>query len=145
MKWQSPESNKNINSCHWTSIKLAVSLTLDILIMNFTTKLFNPERSITLQNTDRSHDSSWRCKKWTKWSNSLQEGFLIPQNLQYKQVSEHSNHWWCWYEVHIGLEPSKTDQTRWEWHHNTFKPSLHLMPFLQLCFVLVICVWVRIG
>jgi len=27
------------------------------------------------------------------------------------------------------MEPSITYQTRLEWHHNTFTPSLHLMPF----------------
>ena len=31
------------------------------------------------------------------------------------------------------MEPSKTSQTRWERHHNTFTPSLHLVPFCQLC------------
>ena len=29
----------------------------------------------------------------------------------------------------IGMEPSKTSQTRWERHHNTSIPSLHLVPF----------------
>ena len=29
---------------------------------------------------------------------------------------------------------------RWEWHHNNFTPSLHLVPFCQLCFVFVSCV-----
>ena len=27
----------------------------------------------------------------------------------------------------------KTSQTRWERHHNTFTPFLHLVPFCQLC------------
>ena len=31
------------------------------------------------------------------------------------------------------MKPSKTSQTRWERHHNTFTPSLHLVPFCQLC------------
>ena len=31
------------------------------------------------------------------------------------------------------MEPSKTSQTRWERHHNTFTPSLHLVAFCQLC------------
>ena len=38
-----------------------------------------------------------------------------------------------WKQVHVGMEPSKTNQTRWEWHHNNFTPSLHLVPFCQLC------------
>ena len=34
--------------------------------------------------------------------------------------------------MHVGMEASKTNQTRWEWHCNTFTPSLHLVPFCQL-------------
>ena len=33
-------------------------------------------------------------------------------------------------KVHVGMEPSKS---RRESHHNTFTPSLHLVPFCQLC------------
>ena len=40
-------------------------------------------------------------------------------------------------KAHIGIEPLKTNQTRCEWHHNTFTPSLHLVPFFQLCLVFV--------
>ena len=43
-------------------------------------------------------------------------------------------------QAHVGMEPSKTRQTRWEQHHNTFIPSLHLVPF---CLVLV-CVHKRV-
>ena len=43
-----------------------------------------------------------------------------------------------------GMEPSKTSQTRWERHHNTFTPSLHLVLFCQLCFVFVSCVHRRV-
>ena len=32
--------------------------------------------------------------------------------------------------MHVEMEPSKTSQTRWEQHHNTFTPSLHLVPKL---------------
>ena len=35
--------------------------------------------------------------------------------------------------MHVGMKSSKTSQTRCERHHNTFTPSLHLMPFCQLC------------
>ena len=31
------------------------------------------------------------------------------------------------------MKHSKTSRTRWERHHNTFTPSLHLVPFCQLC------------
>ena len=27
------------------------------------------------------------------------------------------------------MQPSKTSQTSWQHHHNTFTPSLHLVPF----------------
>ena len=32
-------------------------------------------------------------------------------------------------------EPLRTSQTRWKWQHNTFIPSLHVVPFCQLCLV----------
>ena len=32
-------------------------------------------------------------------------------------------------QVHVGMKASKTNQTRWGWHHNTFTASLHLVPF----------------
>ena len=47
-------------------------------------------------------------------------------------------------QAHVGMEPSKTKQTRWQCHHNNFKPSLHLVPFCQLCFVFVSCVHSRV-
>ena len=39
----------------------------------------------------------------------------------------------------------KNNQTRWEWHHNTLTPSLHLVQFCHhlhkiICFVFVSCV-----
>ena len=48
------------------------------------------------------------------------------------------------------MEPSNTSQTRWERHHNTFKPSLHLVPFCQLyaLSLLVVCIaglWKTVG
>ena len=47
-------------------------------------------------------------------------------------------------QAHVGMETSKTSQTRCERHHNTFTPSLHLVPFCQLCFVFVSCVHRRV-
>ena len=38
----------------------------------------------------------------------------------------------------------KTNQTRWEQHHNTFTPSPLLVPFCQLCIVFVSCVHSRV-
>ena len=34
--------------------------------------------------------------------------------------------------AHVGMECSKIHQTRWEWHHNTFMPSLPFVLFCQL-------------
>ena len=47
-------------------------------------------------------------------------------------------------QAHVGMEPSKTKQTRWEWYRNTFTPCLHFVPFCQLCLVLVICAHWRV-
>ena len=47
-------------------------------------------------------------------------------------------------QAHVGMERSKTSRTRWERHHNTFTPSLHLVPFCQLGFVFVSCVHRRV-
>ena len=55
-----------------------------------------------------------------------------------------------WKQAHVGMEPSKTSQTRREQHHNTFTSSLHLVPFCQLyalC-LLVVCragLWKEVG
>ena len=38
----------------------------------------------------------------------------------------------------------KTSQARWERYHNTFTPSLNLVPFCQLCLVFVSCVHRRV-
>ena len=40
----------------------------------------------------------------------------------YQQVTKKFSEW---KQAHVGMEPSKTNQTRWECHHNTFTPSLH--------------------
>ena len=47
-------------------------------------------------------------------------------------------------QADVGMKPSKTNQTWWEWHHNTFTPSLHLVPFCQLYLVFVVCVHMRV-
>ena len=36
---------------------------------------------------------------------------------------------WTKKPVHVGMEPSKINQTRWKWHYSTFTPSLHLCHF----------------
>ena len=52
-----------------------------------------------------------------------------------------------------GWKPLKTNQSRWEWHHNIYTPSLHLVPFCchlhkyALC-LLVLCregLWKAVG
>ena len=35
-----------------------------------------------------------------------------------------------WKQVYVGMEPSKTNQTKWEWKHKSF---LHHVPFCQIC------------
>ena len=46
-----------------------------------------------------------------------------------------------WKQAHVGMEPSKTSRTRWEQHHNTFTPSLHLVPFYQLYCIVSARLW----
>ena len=54
----------------------------------------------------------------------------IPKKKQQEQVTKKFSKG---KQAHVGMEPSKTSQTRCERHHNTFTPSLHLVPFCQLC------------
>ena len=45
----------------------------------------------------------------------------------------------CMYKWNL----QRFNQTRWEWHHNTFTPSLHLVPFCQLpCVFKLLLKWV---
>ena len=62
--------------------------------------------------------------------------WISPYCLNHKQVVKKFSEW---KQVHVGMEPPKTSQTRWEWHHNTFTPSLHLVPFCQVCLAFVVC------
>ena len=48
-----------------------------------------------------------------------------------------------WKQAYVRMEPSKTNQTRWKWHHNTSTPSLRFVPFCQLCLVFI-CVHRRV-
>ena len=48
-------------------------------------------------------------------------------------------------QVHVGMEASKTNQTRWEWHHNIFTPSLHLVPFCRHLHKYGSCLFVQKG
>ena len=56
----------------------------------------------------------------------LQKGQKKTTETSHKKFSERK-------QVHARMEDSKINQTRWEWHHKTFTPSLHLVPFCQLC------------
>ena len=57
-----------------------------------------------------------------------------------------------WKQAHVGMEASKTNQTRWEWHHNTFHTiptsCAVLPPLTQIWFdkntVCVCCVQWRV-
>lgn len=58
--------------------------TLDILIINFTVNVLNPDNvspGASPQNIDFSHKSNCSPKNVTKWLNSHQEGSLTPQYL----------------------------------------------------------------
>ena len=44
-------------------------------------------------------------------------------------------------QAHVGMKCSRTNWRRYEWHHNTFTPSLHLVVFCQPLHVLI--TWVH--
>ena len=61
----------------------------------------------------------------------------LVYNTSHKKFTE-------WKQMHVWMKTSKTNLTRWEWHHNTFTPSLQLVPLYRhlhkyaLC-LLVVC------
>ena len=59
--------------------------------------------------------------------------FSLTTSIKKKQQEQVTKKFSKWKQAHVGMEPSKTSQTRWERHYNTFTPSLHLVPFFQLC------------
>ena len=53
---------------------------------------------------------------------------------QYKKSNRNKSQKVFWMKTGVCRDiPSKINQTRWKWYHNTFTPSLHLVPFCQLC------------
>ena len=74
---------------------------------------------------------SWSCVFPSHLSSLLP--FLNDNTKEKKKATETSHKKFSeGKQLHVGMEASKTNQTRWEWHHNTFTPSLHLVPFCQL-------------
>ena len=57
--------------------------------------------------------------------------FLTKKKKKKPAGTSHKKVFWMKTST-VGMESSKTNQTRWEWHHNT-SPSLYLVPFCQLC------------
>ena len=37
--------------------------------------------------------------------------------------------------MRVGMEPSKTNQTKWEWHHNTFTKPCAILPSMQTLYM----------
>ena len=68
---------------------------------------------------------------------TLQIMHLPLKNKTKKQQEQVTKKFSQWKQAHVGMEPSKTNQTRWEWHHNTFH---HPYILCQLCLVLVVCI-----
>ena len=68
--------------------------------------------------------SGWQTERWSDSQSSLLfwENFITAGSWSNK-------HWSPEVTMHVGMEPSKA---RWEWHFNTFTPSLHLVWFCQL-------------
>ena len=82
---------------------------------------------------------------WSKWSGELLHYVTLFGSLWWKSHKKATTEW---KQAPVGMEPLKNNQTRWEQHHDTFTPSLHLVPFCQLCFVFVVCIaelWKAVG
>ena len=80
----------------------------------------------TLQNYILLHFTDHASSPWPP----LPPLFSLPYR---KKCSRNKSHKVSgWKQAHVGMEPSKTNRTRWEWHYNTFTPFLHLVPFWQL-------------
>ena len=71
------------------------------------------------------HSSHWFLSTWDA---VMLETIQKKRKWKMEQVTKFSE----WKQTHVWMEPSKTSQTKWERHHNTFTPSLHLVPFCQL-------------
>ena len=62
------------------------------------------------------HSIRYELPKYNQWS------LTVSNRYKSQKFSE-------WKQADVGIEFSKTNQTRLEWPHNTFTPSLHLLPF----------------
>ena len=82
---------------------------------------------------------------WDHWGEETQQNtihhqgatFILSKFFEQKQE-------------HVGIEPSKTNQTRWEWHHNTFTTFLYILCHfsnyvLCLLFVCIEGLWKAVG
>ena len=68
----------------------------------------------------------------TLWTMHLPFGLLSHQQQQKAQQEQVAKQFYEWKQPH-GWNSQKSTRTRWEWDHNTFTTSLHLVPFCQLC------------
>ena len=99
----------------------------DVWIYNFTWKHLSSWWSLVL-----CEQKSWSCV-FPSYINFLL-CLTIPKWQYKKKATETSlKKFPEGKQVNVGMEASKPNQTRWEWHHNAFTPSLHLVPFCQLC------------
>ena len=66
---------------------------------------------------------------WYSWQILSLCNVRVDHTLAFLQVTKSFP---SWKQVHVGMEASKTNhQTRWEWHHKTFTPSLYLAMILH--------------
>ena len=55
-------------------------------------------------------------------SKNIYKEKTIKQSKQQKTNSQVTKKVSNWKQAYVGMKPSITNQTRWQWHHNTFTP-----------------------
>ena len=91
----------------------------------------------------------WTFHQW--WDNAFLPGtYAVAYGVDALLPGPCFHPWWVntshKKQVYVGMKPSKTNQTRWEWHHNTFTPSLHFVKFCCHLHKYALCLWaVYIG
>ena len=65
--------------------------------------------------------------------------YTLPADTAYKSLILVTKKFSEWKQAHIGMEPSKTNQTKWN-DTTTLIIPIHLVPFCQVWFAFVRCV-----
>ena len=98
---------------------------------------FHHDSMIMAEHEEKSLGIALTTYRYRTTQTILQWFSSTPQKKKQEQVTKTFSKW---KHVHVGMEPSKTSQTRWEWHCNTFTPS-HWSNEYKLFVIHVFCEW----